>query len=152
MVTEQTIEQYLQKLNITFERSGERLWRTGFRGEVKNIDMEIWLSDSVLVVTVPFINAPRKNRTSIYKHLLELNLDLMLAKFGLDNEGDIFLRSEIVADTLSLEQFEQLIMSVVSLHDQFYGQIVALRYSPLEIEETEEEQEDPDEEDAPPDE
>ena len=136
MVTENTIEQYLQDLNISYERLEDRLWRTGFRGDVKDIDMQIRLTDSVLIVISPFVNAPRKNRAGIYKRLLELNMDIMLAKFGIDSEGDVYLMTEVLAETLGVEQFEQAVMSVASLHDQYYGQIVALMYSPLE-EETE---------------
>lgn len=132
MVTEQTIEQYLQELNISYERLDERLWRTGFRGDVKDIEMQIRLADGVLIVISHFINAPRKNRPGIYRRLLELNMDVMLAKFGIDAEGDVYLMSEMLTDNLSVEQFEQAVMSVASLHDQYYGQIVALMYSPLE--------------------
>ncbi|MDH7570220.1 MAG: YbjN domain-containing protein, partial [Armatimonadota bacterium] len=83
MVTEQTIEQYLQDLSIAYERLEDRLWRTGFRGDVRDIDMQIRLVDSVLIVISPFVNAPRKNRTAIYRRLLELNMDVMLGKFGM---------------------------------------------------------------------
>lgn len=137
MVTENTIEQYLQDLSISYERLEERLWRTGFRGDVKDIDMQIRLADSVLIVISPFVNAPRKNRAAIYKRLLELNMDVMLAKFGIDSEGDVYLMTEALAETLGVEQFEQAVMSVASLHDQYYGQIVALMYSPLEEDEEE---------------
>ena len=136
MVTENTIEQYLQDLNIPYERLDDRLWRTGFRGDVKDIDVQIRLADSVLIVISPFINATRKNRAGIYKRLLELNMDIMLTKFVIDSEGDVYLMTEVLAETLGVEQFEQAVMSVASLHDQYYGQIVALMYSPLE-EETE---------------
>ena len=138
MVSEQTIEQYLRDLNISYERLEERLWRTGFRGDVKDIDMQIRLADSVLIVISPFVNAPRKNRAGIHKRLLELNMDIMLAKFGIDSEGDVYLMTEVMADDLGVDQFEQAVMSVASLHDQYYGQIVALMYSPLEEDEEEE--------------
>ncbi|HOM80403.1 MAG TPA: YbjN domain-containing protein [Armatimonadota bacterium] len=132
MVTENTIEQYLQDLNIPYERLDDRLWRTGFRGDVKDIDVQIRLADSVLIVISPFINAPRKNRAGIYKRLLELNMDIMLTKFVIDSEGDVYLMTEVLAETLGVEQFEQAVMNVTSLHDKYYGQIVALMYSPLE--------------------
>jgi hypothetical protein len=132
MVTEHTIEQYLQDLSISYERLEERLWRTGFRGDVKDIDMQIRLADTVLIVISPFVNAPRKNRLGIYKRLLELNMDIMLAKFGIDSEGDVYLMTEVLTDSLTVEQFEQAVMTVASLHDQYYGQIVALMYSPVE--------------------
>jgi len=132
MVTENTIEQYLQDLNIPYERLDDRLWRPGFRGDVKDIDVQIRLADSVLIVISPFINAPRKNRAGIYKRLLELNMDIMLTKFVIDSEGDVYLMTEVLAETLGVEQFEQAVMNVTSLHDKYYGQIVALMYSPLE--------------------
>ena len=132
MVTENTIEQYLQDIHIPYERLDDRLWRTGFRGDVKDIDVQIRLADSVLIVISPFINAPRKNRAGIYKRLLELNMDIMLTKFVIDSEGDVYLMTEVLAETLGVEQFEQAVMNVTSLHDKYYGQIVALMYSPLE--------------------
>ncbi len=137
MVTEQTIEQYLRDLGISYERL-EGFWHIGFRGDVKDIDMQVrltesMLSESMLIVIAQFVNTPRKNRAAIYKRLLELNYEMDLAKFSVDSsEGDVYLMIEVPADNLTLEQFERAVMYVAQWHDQYYGQVVALMYSPVE--------------------
>jgi len=133
-VTPETIDGYFQEYGWTFQRpEGGRDWQTAVRCDVAVFRIAVRLTDNwVFFTMVPFVLGPRDPQCTerLYRHLLRLNRDITLAKFALDEDGDVLLTVELPAKDLSYETFCDAIGALTYYADDTYVELLNLALMP----------------------
>src|SRR5437773_12161449 len=106
MLSPDTVEEFLSRDGWHFERVSDGnvpTWRSGFRGEVAPFRFYVRLTENwIFFIISPFVLPPRSatSCSALYRRLLEINQDMTLAKFALDNDDDIVLTVEFPTESL----------------------------------------------------
>ncbi len=130
-VTPEDIENYFDRYEWTFSRAKDEVWQTGFRGKISSFRITISLTDNwVFFVINPFVVAPSQpeNRLKLYHHLLRLNHEINLAKFGIDGDGDVFLSVELPTEGFAYSHFEDALGALCHYSDAHYCDIFNLAH------------------------
>ncbi len=115
-----TLPAYFDRYGWQFERRRTDLYRTGFAGDTGQY--EIWLraTDNWVYFTInPYIRAEGEPLpTPALRLLLELNYTVNLAKFLVDNDGDIALNVELPAEGFSYSHFADALTALSHYADE----------------------------------
>ncbi|MDY7040868.1 MAG: YbjN domain-containing protein [Chloroflexota bacterium] len=141
-VTPETIEQYFDKYEWSYQRVSDNTFRTGFRGDVSSFVIYVRLTNNWTYFTiVPFVVAPKEAECvgKLYKHLLRLNHEINLAKFGVDSDGDIALSVELPREKLDYNEFSDALGALSYYADETYLEVLTLAQNPNAVSHFEEE-------------
>jgi len=126
-----TIESYFNQLEWPFERIDDKNWQTGYKGEVFTFNFYVRTDEHWLYVYVPFpVKISPAARANVCEHLMRLNYKINMAKFMLDNDGDVGLTAEVPNDKLPLGLFEDALRAVCFYMDENYAELVTLATNP----------------------
>ena len=131
-VTPENIEDYFDQYGWTFSRVKDEVWQTGFRGMTSSYRISVQLTDAwVLFVINPFVVAPEEpdRRLRLYHHLLRLNDEANMAKFGIDADGDVFLTVELPAEHFTYSHFADALSALAHNADIHYRDVFNLGHS-----------------------
>ena len=142
-ITPETIDGYFEQYEWTYERSGEDVWLTGFRGDVSSFRIFVKVTEHWVYFTIaPFVVAPSDEESThrLNWHLLRLNRDINMAKFCLDGDGDVVLTVELPTESLDYSEFSDALGALSHYADDTYLEILNLaqastassRYDPKE--------------------
>ena len=96
------IEEYFQKLEWPFEKVDDHNWQSGYKGETFTFNFFVRTDENWLYVYAPFpVKIKADARANMYEHLMRLNYRINMAKFMLDNDGDVGLTAEVPNEGLS---------------------------------------------------
>jgi len=136
-VTPEIIEEYFSRYSWSYTRSSENTWITGVRTSVSSFRIFIRLSEHwVYFVINPFTVTPPNpdDRLRVYYHVLRLNLDMNMAKFGLDSDGDIFLAVELPTENFQYSHFADALNGISHHAERLYSEIFNLSHNPDMVE------------------
>ncbi len=129
----ETIDEYFQRYSWTYTRSSENTWITGVRTSVSSFRIFIRMSEHwIYFVINPFVVSPPnpEDRMRVYYHILRLNLDMNMAKFGLDSDGDIFLAVELPTENFTYSHFADALNGISHHAERLYSEVFNLAHNP----------------------
>jgi hypothetical protein len=135
-LTPETIDGFFQQYGWTYQRDMQDapdVWNTGWRGDAASFRMFIKLTDNWIYFTIsPFVVAPKKPecKEKLYYHLLRLNRDVNMAKFCIDNDGDVVLTVELPCTDLDYNEFSDAIGALCYYADDTYVEMLNLATTP----------------------
>ena len=134
MVDAVTIESYFDRFDWQYDRLDDTHFLTGFRSEVTDsFAIYITLAPNWVYFTIsPYVEAP-KNVTceqKLYEHLLRLCQQMNMAKFTIDNDGDVVLTVELPRENLDYSEFSDALGALSYYADQSYEAVYALSVDP----------------------
>ena len=126
MVDADTVEQLLKADNRPYERIDPGTWRSSFHGEAKSFRFFVRLTENWIFFTiVPFVRAapsgPAERR--LHRYLLRLNREINMAKFAIDDEGDVVLTVELPTENLDASEFRDALDALVFYADKHYVEV-----------------------------
>jgi hypothetical protein len=116
------IEDFFAIYGWQFERRSEGLYRTGFVGDFGHYEIWIRVSDAWVYFTIsPYYRAPEGETVSdvILALLLRANYDLNLAKFTLDEDGEVQLTVELPREGFAYSHFADALTALSYYADQW---------------------------------
>ncbi|MFZ5916219.1 MAG: YbjN domain-containing protein [Chloroflexota bacterium] len=128
-----TIDSYFGQYEWSYERSGDDVWLTGFRGDISNFRIFVKLTEHWVYFTIaPFVVAPKDEACArrLNWHLLRLNRDINMAKFCLDGDGDVVLTVELPTEGLDYSEFADALGALSHYADDTYLEVLNLAQSP----------------------
>ena len=128
MLSDKTLEEFLTRDDWPYERLDTNTWRSGFRGENSNFRFFIRLTENwVFFTIVPFVPTKRmQSDPKLYKRLLELNREINLAKFALDDDSDVVLTVEMPSEGIGFAEFKDALDALSFYADRYYLEILGL--------------------------
>jgi hypothetical protein len=118
-----------------YERRDSRTFRTGFSGDSGAYDIWVRLAEHVvLFIITPYALRPtttnrdgeevqRPAGASLLRALMTANHELNLAKFGVDEDGDICLMVEMPADGFTYTHFSDALTALSHYADEMRGKV-----------------------------
>ena len=115
--TAETVEQYLTALGWSYQPAEglPGVWLTHVESEACALDLQVRLNPHWLMVAGLYLRAdqvPPARRAALAEHLLQLNHRYPLVKFGLDDDGDVRLSTELPANDVSQSQFQAALQMI----------------------------------------
>ncbi len=123
------VDELLAESGWRVERIADDTWRSSFRGKNGRFPVYVKLAPDLVTFTVlPFLRSPEAQETadSLYKRLLELNQQLMMAKFSIDDDLDIVLSVEYPTADLDKSEFEDALDTLTYYADKHYLELKQL--------------------------
>jgi len=117
------VEALLKKDGWPCERGKDDTWRSAFKGDHASFTFYVRLTENWLFVSiVPFVTTPKGEREalSLYRHLLKLNRDMNMAKFALDDDGDVTLSVELPTENMDDSEFKDALDALSFYADRHY--------------------------------
>ena len=125
----QVIEQWLDANEIEWTRAGES-WSFALPGEKKlQTPVRLDLGPHALGVHAFVCRKPDENFEGVYRWLLEKNLRMYAVAFGLDQLGDIYLDARLPLTTVTVEELDNLLGSVLAYADESFNTILELGFA-----------------------
>ena len=75
-----------------------------------------------------FMRAPDRDHVSVYRRLLERNLQMTYWRFGIDADGDLFLAAHLDDEQLSAASLDAVLGLLVTYIDESYETILRLGF------------------------
>lgn len=115
------IAEFFQTYGWHFERPSDGLFRTGFVGDSGHYEIWIRITDDWIYFTIsPFFAAAEGEvSAAVLTLLLRANHDLNLAKFALDEDGDVVLAVELPRAGFSYSHFADALTALSHYADQW---------------------------------
>ena len=129
MVDGAHVEELLRADNRPFERIDAGTWRSSFHAESKSFRFFVRLTESWIFFTiVPFISAPKNPAAAhrLHARLLKLNRDINMAKFALDEDGDVVLTVELPTENLDASEFRDAMDALSFYADRHYVEVARI--------------------------
>ncbi|MGZ4453865.1 MAG: YbjN domain-containing protein [Nocardioides sp.] len=125
----QVIEQWLDANEIEWTRAGES-WSFALPGEKKlQTPVRLDLGPHALGVHAFVCRKPDENFEGVYRWLLEKNMRMYAVAFGLDQLGDIYLDARLPLTTVTVEELDNLLGSVLAYADESFNTILELGFA-----------------------
>lgn len=133
-ITAETIHDFFNQYGWEYDYDEEHhAWHTGFRGKTSNFTVFVQLTENWLVFSVvPYVNAPEDEEclANLHTFLLRLNCIINMAKFSLDDDGDVMLTVELPTDGLTYSQFFDGLNAVSFYADEHYLSVLNVAQDP----------------------
>jgi hypothetical protein len=102
-------------------------WRSRFHGTRLNLPFFVRLDRNgyITFAIVPFLKSPESTpkAAQLYRRLLELNQDLILAKFSIDDDLDVVLSVEYPTRELDKSEFDDALDAMSYYADRYYDEL-----------------------------
>jgi len=131
-VTHEQVEAFFNSSGLKFSRvqGQDGVWELGFM--MKHAPFTIQIDNGVghpgfLSVTCPYIKA-LTNRVALFQDLLKKTSQVVFAKFGLTEDGDVIIRASVPRDMRSspIEKMKMAMGAVLQAADQWYMELLTL--------------------------
>ncbi len=132
-IAPETMDSFFEQYGWAFEKNGDDVWLTGFRGDVSSFRIFIKVTENWAYFTIaPFVVAPKDKECAhrLNWHLLRLDRDVNMAKFCLDSEGDVVLTVELPTENLDYSEFSDALGALSHYADDTYLEILNLAKTP----------------------
>jgi hypothetical protein len=119
---------FFQQYGWQFERREPTVFRTGFVGESGSYDIWLKVTDAWVYFAInPYVHRPEPSGHGniTLSALLRANHDLNLAKFALDDEGDLCLAVELPLEGFCYQHFADALTALAHYADDWRGRIDA---------------------------
>lgn len=132
-INPEIIEEYFKRYEWSYNRTSDNTWVTGVRTTVSSFRIFIRLTEHwVYFVINPYVVTPIEldTRLRFYYHVLRLNLDMNMAKFGLDSDGDLFLAIELPTENFDYSHFADALNGLSHHAERLYSEVFNLAHNP----------------------
>jgi len=121
------LEQYLGHAGWSYQRIDPHVLGLAFRGKAATFPFFVRLTaDWIFFTIIPFVPTPNKDEHAlfrVYRRLLELNREINLAKFALDEEGDVVLTVELPTESVSPSELDDALAALCLYADAHYVEL-----------------------------
>lgn len=115
-----------------YERKEPTVFRTGFVGETGHYDIWLKVTDAWVYFAInPYVSKPKRGAAT-HEHgtmtlvaMLRANHELNLAKFAVDDEGDLCLSVELPIEGFCYEHFADALTALAHYADDWRARIDA---------------------------
>jgi len=136
-LTPETLQAYFEQYGWTYERTGEGAqitdYRTSFRGDMAVFRIYVRLTDYWVFFSItPFVVAPQdpECERKLHKFLLRQNYEMNMAKFTVDDDGDVTLTVELPTASLDYSEFSDALGALAYYADDAFAQTFVLAHVP----------------------
>jgi hypothetical protein len=102
-------------------------WRSHFRGKRSSFPFLVRIDRNgyITFAIVPFLKSPENapKAAQLYRRLLELNQDLLMAKFSIDDDLDVVLSVEYPTRELDKSEFDDALDVMSYYADRHYEEL-----------------------------
>jgi len=121
---------YLAEQEIEFEELSDGVFSFSLPGEKKlQTAVRLDIGPHALGVHAFVCRKPDENHERVYRWLLERNLRMYAVAFGVDPLGDIYLDARLPLASVSDEELDRLLGSVLSYADESFNAILELGFA-----------------------
>ena len=126
-----TVRELLERGKWPCDRIAPDTWRSHFRGKRASFPFYVRIDDAGYVnfAIVPFLKSPEEPEAQhkLHTRLLELNHQLLMAKFSIDDDLDVLLSVEYPTAELDESEFTDALDVLGYYADRHYDELRALR-------------------------
>jgi hypothetical protein len=123
------IESFLKEQGWPVTRIGDVVLRSSFRGESGMFPLVAQFEEGFLkLMVLPIVRMPADatKAEKLYEKLLRLNGEIMLARFSLDEDGDVLLSVEFPEDELDPSEVRDALDVLTYYAERYQAEIRAV--------------------------
>ena len=125
-----TIRSYLDASEIDYESPREGTFSLTLPGEKKlQTPVRLDVGEHALGVHAFVCRNPDENHALVYRWLLERNLRMYAVAFAVDHTGDIYLDARLPLSSVSHDELDRLLGSVLAHADASFNTILELGFA-----------------------
>jgi hypothetical protein len=123
------IESALPQMNLEFERVDTDRFAVALPGD-KRLKTACWLSVGAhaLEVQAFVMRKPDENREQVYQFLLQRNVRMYGVSWAVDSMGDVYLVGRLPLSSVSAEELDRLLGSVLEYADGTFNTLLELGF------------------------
>ncbi len=126
----ETVRSYLRDSDLDWRELSDGVFHVDLPGEKKlQTPCRLDVGEHALGVHAFVARRPDENHERVYRWLLERNLRLFGVAFALDRTGDIYLDGRLPLVSVSPEELDRLLGSVLSYADDSFNTILELGFA-----------------------
>jgi len=126
----QVIRDHLDATGIEYDEISDGVFSLTLPGEKKlQTPVRLDVGPHALGVHAFVCRKPDENHERVYKWLLERNLKLYAVGFALDAAGDIYLDARLPLASVTPEELDRLLGSVLTYADESFNSILELGFA-----------------------
>lgn len=127
----QHIEEFFEQHNMPCTRAeDDTLWYAEFAVEGESFEFCVNLDEEegwVYFTINPFVPTPDPDcLDNLARHLAHLNYDVTMAKFVIDEEGDVALTVELPAEDMTYVHFAAAVAALTAAAGENYDEVLTL--------------------------
>lgn len=125
----ETVLGFLATNQIEYEVAGDNIVVASVPGiQRKNINVVLACGEHYFRAESFVARNPDENHEAVYRWVLEQNIKLVLATFGIDQFGDIYLSASVPLTSVTTELIDQLLGVIVSNSDEAFNALIELGF------------------------
>lgn len=129
MITINELKNYLAEHDLAPEEVTENALVVTIKGNTKlQINVAMAIGTHTFRIESFVARNPDENHEAVYRWMLEENRKLLSTAFCLDGYGDIYLRSSLPMESLTLDQVDQLLGIIVAQSDRSFNVLLELGF------------------------
>ncbi|HUS15130.1 MAG TPA: YbjN domain-containing protein [Chloroflexia bacterium] len=133
-VTAAEIDSYFAKLDWPYTKRDESLWDSGYVGETYRVRFVVRLTERWVYINALLpVKINPECRCNMFEHLLRLSFTLNGVKLYLDGDDDVTLSIEVMAEGLTVDNFETALYAVCSNADRHFVELIRLASDPTAV-------------------
>ena len=126
----EVIRDYLTENELEYEEIGDGLFSFSLPGEKKlQTAVRLDVGEHALGVHAFVCRKPDENHERVYRWLLERNLRMYAVAFAVDRLGDIYLDARLPLGSVTAEELDRLLGSVLANADESFNAILELGFA-----------------------
>jgi hypothetical protein len=126
----ETVRTWLTANEIEHDDLGEGVFALELPGEKKlKTPCRLEVGPHALAVHAFVCRNPDENHEAVYRWLLERNLKLYAVAFGVDHLGDIYLDARLPLSSVTPEDLDKLVGSVLAYADESFNVLLELGFA-----------------------
>lgn len=123
------VTSFLDSNGISYEVASENMVVATVAGiQRKNINVVLACGQHYLRAESFVARNPDENHEAAYRWVLEQNIKLVLATYGIDQYGDIYLSASLPLSAVSSEVIDQLLGVIVANSDAAFNTLIELGF------------------------
>jgi hypothetical protein len=129
-VSAEVVRAYLDDNEIDYQQVGDAVFSFSLPGEKKlQTPVRLDVGPHALGVHAFVCRNPDENHERVYRWLLERNLKMYAVGFAVDHHGDIYLDARLPLCSLTADELDRLLGSVLSQADESFNSILELGFA-----------------------
>jgi hypothetical protein len=125
----EVIRDYLTDSEIEFKEIADGVFSFSLPGEKKlQTAVRLDVGEHALGVHAFVCRKPDENHERVYRWLLQRNLKMYAVSFAVDRLGDIYLDARLPLSTVTPEELDRLLGSVLTYADESFNTILELGF------------------------
>jgi len=123
--TAEDLGPFFESYGWKYERREPSIFRTGFVGETGPYDIWLKVTESWVYFAInPYVPKPNRGHGSGTLHtVLKANHELNLAKFAVDDDGDVLLSVEMPSEGFCYTHFADALTALAHYADDYRGRV-----------------------------